>query len=67
MSKVGVSPFRRMSVQELQMFYVCSLNTAKKRMKEISFVLGKRNVSYYDLAKYEGYKVSEVIDFFYPM
>jgi len=65
MSKLGVSPFRYVSVDELMSFYMCSLNTAKQRKAEISKKYGKKSISYYDLAKYEGYDVGYILSFFY--
>jgi hypothetical protein len=65
MSVIGVSPFRYISVQELMDFYMCSENTAKHRKNEISKKYCKKNISYYDLAKYEGYPVKDILCFFY--
>ena len=65
MSKLGVSPFRYVSIQDLMLFYGCSEKTAKMRRVEIAKNCCKKNISYYDLAKYENYPVSEVLSYFY--
>lgn len=61
----GISPFRYISLDELILFYGCSRNTAIQRKLELCRKYGKKNISYYDLAKYEGYTVKDVLSFFF--
>ena len=60
-----VSPFRYISIDELMLFYSCSRGTAMMRKDELSRKCCKKNISYYDLAKSEGYPVKDVLSFFY--
>ena len=60
-----VSPFRYISIDELMLFYTCSRKTAIMRKVEICTKYSKKNISYYDLSKYEGYPIKDVLSFFY--
>lgn len=64
-SIIGISPFRYVSIQELMLFYDCSEKTAKVRRFEIAQKCNKKNISYYDLAKYENYPIKDVLSYFY--
>lgn len=66
MSKIGISPFRYVSIDELMLFFCCSRKTAINRKKELCSKYMKNNVSYYDLAKSEGYAVKDILSFLYP-
>lgn len=56
--------FRDIRLKDLASFYNVSLSTAKLRMKELKNYHKKDRVSLYDLAKYEGYEVQEVLQYF---
>lgn len=64
MAQVLLSPYRTLSIKDLQDFYCCGRTTAFDRKKELSSYFGRQNVRVCDLAKYESLPVSSLLDFF---
>ena len=54
------SPFSKLSIKDLELFYDCSRNTAIKRKNELREATGRNAVRVYDLATYECVSCLEV-------
>lgn len=52
----------RLSLQQLQAIYVCSVNTALKRKKELQNALNIHHVRLIDVANYENYDLNYLIN-----
>lgn len=52
----------KLTLQDLAIFYCCSLRTAQVRKEEIKLGLSlkKKHVTIYDLSCYEGLKLAEI-------
>ena len=54
------SPFSKLSIKDLELFYDCSHGTAIARKKELRAASGRSSVRIYDLAAYECISCLEV-------